>query len=316
MRILAALALGYYFLMGRTGAEAATGSAAQLPTGMTNGARSALDRAVGASLAAAAAAPATATKSERRVTRMGRVVYIPGGCSSVARPFDLVVHFNGAPPSLEPSFERSGIDGVLLIVNLGIGSGVYEDAFQMPSAFNQLLANLNDVVHEMCPTSAGVNRIALSAWSAGYGAVWRVLDRPSTAAKVDAVLLSDGLHAGFELGQERQRHVNTLQMAPFTLFADQAVTGQKLFAISHSSIQTPYASTTETATLLLSQQDVPRVTENSQGPRPGMVRTSHAERGEFHVQGFAGNDKPDHCDQLHAMGDTLFPYLLTRWARP
>ena len=35
-------------------------------------------------------------------------------------------------------------------------------------------------------------------------------------------------------------------------FADEAVNGRRLFAVTHSAIATPYASTTETADYLLS----------------------------------------------------------------
>jgi hypothetical protein len=316
MRILAALVLGYYLVVGRVGAEAGSGAhgAPALPTGMTASARSELDRAVGASLDEPPIAIDTAPL--RRVTHGGRVVFIPDGCASVKTSFDLVVHFHGAPPSLEPSFDRSGIEGVLAILNLGIGSGAYEDAFQAPAAFNDLLARVSDVVREMCPgAEAKVKRVALTGWSAGYGAVWRILDRQNSADRVDAVLLSDGMHVGFEPDKKRERVVNAAAMAPFTLFADRAVAGEKLFAITHSSIVTPYASTTETSSFLLQQENIPRVTQNLPGPRPNMMLLSRGDRGAFHVLGYSGNDKPDHCDQLHAMGDTLFPYLRERWAR-
>jgi hypothetical protein len=317
MRILAALVLGYYLVVGRVGAEIGGSSAgvAAVPTGMTAAARSELDRAVGASLEEVPANTA-ANRARRRVTQGGRVIYIPDGCASVAKPFDLVVHFHGAPPSLEPAFDKSGIGGVLAIVNLGIGSGAYEDAFQAPSAFSQFVARVVQVVTEMCPGAAPkVDRIALTGWSAGYGAVWRILDRQASADRVDAVLLADGMHAGFEPDKERQRVVNAAAMAPFTLFADRAVLGEKLFAITHSAIVTPYASTTETSSFLLQQENVARVPENEQGPRAGMTLLSRAQRGDLHVLGYAGNDKPDHCDQLHAMGETLFPFLRQRWTR-
>ncbi|HWA76185.1 MAG TPA: hypothetical protein VG937_27790 [Polyangiaceae bacterium] len=317
MRILAALVLGYYLVVGRVGAEIGSGSAGvtALPTGMTAAARSELDRAVGVSLEETSA-NAPASQSVRRVTHGGRVIFIPDGCSSVQKPFDLVVHFHGAPTSLEPTFEKSGIGGVLAIVNLGIGSGAYEDAFQAPSAFPQFVDRVAQVVGEMCPgASSNVARIALTGWSAGYGAVWRIIDRQSAANRVDAVLLADGMHAGFEPDKKRERVVNAAAMAPFTLFADRAVSGEKLFAITHSSIVTPYASTTETSSFLLQQENINRVPENVQGPRPNMTLLSRGDAGNFHVQGYAGNDKPDHCDQLHAMGETLFPYLRERWAR-
>ena len=65
-------------------------------------------------------------------------------------------------------------------------------------------------------------RIALSGWSAGYGAVFRVLDRERDAVRVDAVLLADGLHASLDQTSKYERHVSIDHMAPFTAFADEA----------------------------------------------------------------------------------------------
>ncbi|MFZ5894535.1 MAG: hypothetical protein ACOY0T_25960 [Myxococcota bacterium] len=316
MRILAALVLGYYFVVGRVGGDKGAGapSMPSVPVGMTAAARAELDRAIGATLDNQAP-KAAADAPQRRVTHGGRVVFIPNGCSSVQKPFDLVVHFHGAPTAMEPAFDKSGVGGVLAILNLGIGSGAYEDAFQSPGSFKDLLTRVTTVVGEMCPgASTSLGRIALSGWSAGYGAIWHIIDRQANADRIDAVLLSDGLHTGFEPDKKRERVVNSATMAAFTLFADRAVTGEKLFAITHSSIMTPYASTTETASFLLQQENVARVPLNEQGPRPNMIQTSRADRGSLHVMGYAGNDKPDHCDHLHAIGDTLFPYLRARWA--
>jgi len=317
MRILAALVLGYYFVVGRVGGDVGAGTSASpsLPVGMTTAARAELDRAVGVALDVQAPR-AQADAPMRRVTHGGRVIFIPNGCSSVQKPYDLVVHFHGAPTAMEPAFDKSGVGGVLAILNLGIGSGAYEDAFQSPGSFKELLTRVTSVVSEMCPgASMGLGRIALSSWSAGYGAIWHIIDRQANAERIDAVLLSDGLHVGFEPDKQRERLVNSASMAAFTLFADRAVNGDKLFAITHSSIVTPYASTTETASYLLQQENIARIPLNEQGPRPNMFQTSRADRGALHVMGYAGNDKPDHCDQLHAIGDTLFPYLHDRWAR-
>jgi hypothetical protein len=46
-----------------------------------------------------------------------------------------------------------------------------------------------------------------------------------------------------------------------------------------------------------------------------MTLTSRADRGALHVLGYTGVDAPAHCDHLHAMGDTLFPYLRDMWSR-
>jgi hypothetical protein len=67
MRILAALVLGYYLVVGRVGAEigATNSDMPPLPTGMTAAARGELDRAVGVALTE----DAESSQSERTVTR-------------------------------------------------------------------------------------------------------------------------------------------------------------------------------------------------------------------------------------------------------
>jgi hypothetical protein len=168
----------------------------------------------------------------------------------------------------------------------------------------------------MCPgASHTIKRIALSGWSAGYGAIWRILERNGSDERIDAVLLSDGLHGGF-VGPSRSRQVDPLPMEPFAQFSEQAVRGDKLMAITHSSIMTEtYASTTETADFLINDNGLCRARLHAQGPRADMVMTSRVDAGNLHIQGYAGDDKLAHCDQLHAIGDTLLPWLAARWGQ-
>lgn len=309
MRVLAAIALGYFLVVGKLGGHA---PAPQLSAGLMDAARSELDRTLSVSLEQPRHFEPELDTPKRRVAPGSRVISLSAGCRAAAQPYDLLIHFHGAPPVVESAFEKSGIDGVLVVYNWGIGSGAYEDAFASPGSFNQIVANITNGVRELCPQAAAPKRIGLSAWSAGYGAVWRILDRAADAARIDSVLLSDGLHAGF-VGNERERRVNPAQMAAFELFADQAVADKKLFAITHSTIATPYASTTETASYLLEAEGVPRIPVSMPGPRPDMELTSRADSGSFHVRGFAGQDKPAHCNHLYAFGDLLLPYLKERW---
>ena len=76
----------------------------------------------------------------------------------------------------------------------------------------------------------------------------------------------------------------------------QAKLGEKLFAITHSSIATDgYASTTECSRLLLKSLNVP-----TQGPWvSGGV-------GAFSVEGSPGDDKAAHITQFRQMDATLF----------
>ena len=37
-------------------------------------------------------------------------------------------------------------------------------------------------------------------------------------------------------------------------------------------------------------------------------------RGDFHIKGFEGTDKPAHIDHIKGMYDLVYPYLKARWA--
>jgi hypothetical protein len=317
MRILAALVLGYFFVVGKVGAELGADPAkpeALLP-GLARAARGDLDQALSLSLTEPAAPFDAALDTPKRSVAPGsRVVSLPFGCRSVSKPYDLLVHFHGAPAVMETAFERSGIDGALVIYNLGIGSGAYETPYSEPASYDRMLESVRVAVRELCPSAAAPKRVALSGWSAGYGAILHIIDRAKDAARVDAVLLADGMHVGFE--PEGNRKVSALSMAPFTLFADEAVAGHKLFAVTHSSIQTPYASTTETAEFLLDAEGLPVDRREVPGPRPGMTQTSRADREGFHMRGYSGDDKSAHCDHLFAFGELLLTPLHERWSKP
>jgi hypothetical protein len=310
MRLIPALVLSYFTSVSGSGGEA---PATPLAAGMTRPAIAEIDQALGFGLAPKAVAfdPSLDTP-KRLVTTGGRVISLPNGCRTVSRPYDLLVHFHGAPSSLEPTFERSDVDAVFVILNLGLGSGRYDEAFRYGASFDALLTRTTVALRDMCPNAAPqAARVGLSAWSAGYGAVFRILERD--ANRVDAVLLADGLHASFAPGGKSEHRIALEQIAPFLTYADDAVAGKKLFAITHSAIETPYASTTQTADFLLAQESAERERVNAPGPRPSMKPSSRADAGDFHVMGFEGGNEKAHCDHLHAFGDTLLPYLKRRW---
>ena len=97
---------------------------------------------------------------------------------------------------------------------------------------------------------ARLRRVALSAFSAGYGAVRGLLNQPGFTDKVDAVLLLDGIHTGY---MPLDHSLDMERLKPFSRFAEQAAAGKKLMSITHSEI-TPngdYAGTHESTDALL-----------------------------------------------------------------
>jgi hypothetical protein len=246
--------------------------------------------------------------------RMGYAdIYIPSFFQAERGSYDVVFHFHGIAALQEDNVERSHLNAIVVSVTLGIGSGAYSGFYESPRAFDSLVERTQREVEKSGRApGARLGRIALSAWSAGFGAVGQILSQPGNVDRIDAVLLADGLHANYLNG----RKINDAALAKYASFAAAAMRGDKLFALTHSSIQTEgYPSTTDTIGQLLTLTDVAKTaTPGKVGPR-GMRMIYQSDRGDFHVKGYEGMGIPDHIDHIKGMHDTVFPYLKARWSR-
>jgi hypothetical protein len=273
--------------------------------------------------AAPVVAPAPAEKrgTPLRIPGARSLLIAPHGCEGLERKFDLLVHFHGAYTTVEPQLMQSGIDALYVVVNLGIGSGAYEEAFASKTSLTDYIESIRTRINQKCGgIERSVARVALSGWSAGYGGIYRALARPADADRIDAVLLADGMHVGFETATRTARTPRTARaaaMEPFRAFAERAGTGEKLMAVTHSAIVPPgYASTTLTASFLVDALHADSKPLTLPPPRADMQPTRRAERGSLFIDGYAGGDAPAHCTHLYAIGATLWSRLQARWSRP
>jgi len=222
--------------------------------------------------------------------------------------FDLVVHFLGAAWLPEQAVAALGSNTVAAVVNLGAGSGVYDRAFTDPAAFDTLLAGVVREISAATGKAARIGHVTLVGFSAGHGAVRAILREPRHFARVDAVLLLDGMHTSYVpegTVVAAGGVLDTTNLVAFANFARAAVRGEKRFLVTHSEIfPGTFASTTETADWLLRALGVRRTPVLKWGPR-GMQQTSEVRAGRFELLGFAGNSAPDHIDQLHGMPEFL-----------
>ncbi len=212
----------------------------------------------------------------------------------------LFIHFHGAAWLAETAAAELKNTAVIT-VQLGSGSSVYAKPFLTPNAFADLLAEAE--------AKAGCKfaPIALTAWSAGYGAVREILNVPENFASVERVLLLDGLHTGYVNNQPgpQESQLETDKLAVFLRFAREAVAERKRMFITHTEIfPGTFASTTETADWLLGELQLARKPVLKWGPL-GTQQLSEAKQGGFTLAGFAGNSAPDHVDQLHALPEWL-----------
>lgn len=224
--------------------------------------------------------------------------------------FDLVIHFHGHEAARKEWV--SAVSGVVLAgIDLGTGSGAYLQKFEDPTAFPTLIKSIEEGVAKQANLPrAAARRIALTSWSAGYGATLQILGTEEGKRRVDAVFLLDGLHTGY-----LDAGMNTKKLRPLVEFARRAAGEKKLLVVSHSSIIPPnYASTTETAQYLAwAAGGRPHAPDRKESYRLGLKEISRYSRGSLHIRGFEGNEAIDHCAHFGMLGYSARQFLASRW---
>jgi hypothetical protein len=274
-------------------------------------------------------------RADEKLDRSGRTAFSGGYLTltpDFASPdgvYDLVIHFHGNTELVEQSLAHAKIGAVFVPQNLGIGSGAYERTFSRRGAFEDLLSRVDAAMKRRGLANARLGRIALVAWSAGYGGVLRILAQPALAERVDAVILLDCLHIGHRPGTRKPA---TDQIAPWERFARWAVSGQKLFVITHSEI-TPasFVGARQTTDILLQRLGILRYAGGEEAAIPDVPAATGvlpkrlrlplspltlADRGKLIVRGYAGMEPEHHIYHLMEMGSIALPDLASWWARP
>lgn len=224
------------------------------------------------------------------------------------RRLNLVIHFHGAAWVVEQAIAARHDNTIAVIVNLGSGSGAYHRPFADPATFDSLLARTGAAFQAATGHALQTDRITLTGFSAGHGAIRAILLDSAHAARITAILLLDGMHTSY-VPEGRvladSGVLDTTNLVAFAAFARRAVASQARFLITHSEIfPGTFASTTETADWMLRSLGLRRTPLLRWGPR-GMQQLSTVRSGQFLLHGYAGNSAPDHVDQLHAMPELL-----------
>lgn len=254
----------------------------------------------------------------------GGIVVVPKSFHTTDGTYDLLVHFHGNTAVVKESVEVADLNVMVAMVNLGVGSAPYEEAYAVPGTWEKLLESIDRAVRDRGVRAPRLRRVALSGWSAGYGAISTILQVRRGRENLDAILMLDGIHCGFE-----NTGLNPRQLAPFASAAKKAAAGEMLFTITHSAIDPKaYASTTATADYLLdavgAHRDAPEPAppylslESMKGAvakalEKKMVPTSEAHKGSFIVRGYKGEEPEHHMAHLFQMGATVLPDLVQRW---
>lgn len=246
------------------------------------------------------------------VTRAGNVVVMAPGAVSDDGSYDVLVHFHGVHTALEPALRQSGLHAVLVVVNVGIGTKAYRERYSVEGMFDALLRGLRaQIARRRNLPGAHERHVAVSAWSAGFGAVVSLLRQPAVFARIDALFLADALYVAYI--DPRRRIPSDQQLAPLVEFAKLAKSGRRLFGLTHTNVPTVgYSNTADSAHRLLQLVDlVETPVEASVASDPSI--STRLDQGNLHVLGFVGADRSAHVHQQWAIGATLWSRLAQRW---
>lgn len=218
----------------------------------------------------------------------------------------LFVNFHTAAYVTHHAAESSGVDLIGVTINLGGGSSAYGNPFADSTVFPRLLKGIDSVLRHL-NVRASWDRVALAGFSAGYGAVRKILSQPENRARVDAALLLDGIHASYipdRIPLAEGGRIDSTNLETFLSFAREVMNAgaTKRFLITHSEVfPGTFVSTTESTDWLIAQLGLKRTAVLQWGPM-GMQQTSVVRAGHFEIRGFAGNSGVDHGDHLHGVG--------------
>jgi hypothetical protein len=252
-----------------------------------------------------------------RKLRVGRIAIPQKGGHTKDFGYDVLVHFHGQT-AMRMTLAQVARGVAFVGIDLGIASGPYQDAFASAEAWPALKRSIESALKAQSgDPRAHIRHIALTAWSAGYGAVNEILKHDK--AGIDAVVLLDGLHAAWDPTHNNHTTGNDViagPIAPTLEFAKMALKGEKIFVFSHSEIDPPgYPSTRLTADMLMRELGLKRhPVANSSSDKFGLYGTVDT-RG-VHIWSYRGGDKAAHCTHLTHIDRAVRDILEPAWHTP
>jgi hypothetical protein len=252
-----------------------------------------------------------------RNLRIGRITIPRKGGHTADVGYDVIVHFHGKSAVRKTLVQVAR--GVAFVgIDKGVGSGRYSEPFKKPKVFPALRRSIVGALREHTGDQrAHIRHLALSAWSAGYGAINEILKHGSEG--IDAVVLLDALHAGWNRTHPRRdgtiRSASTANIAPTVEFARRALAREKIFIFTHSHVDPlDYPSTALTADLLLAELGQQRKPVARSGDR--FYQTGAVDVGGLHVWSYRGTDELAHCAHISLIARAVRDVLEQAWDTP
>jgi hypothetical protein len=247
---------------------------------------------------------------------LGRALIPQKGGHTDDMGFDVLVHFHGGD-AIRKTLVQVTRGLVLVLVDKGAGGGGYSRAMSSPAAYPELRRSIEGTLKRHCRDGrAHIRHLALSSWSAGSVAINKVLAQEHDA--IDAVIVLDGLHAGYKPGVTKFPALPNLNVAfiqPALDLSRRALRGETMFVLTHSDVDPgTYPSTALTADLLLHELGLKRSRVHPGADPYG--QTSAVDQQGLHVWGYRGREQMAHCSHIRHIARIVTEILEPAWDTP
>ncbi len=219
---------------------------------------------------------------------------------------DLLVHFHGDPQTYWNNAQYAKLNAIIVTVNYSGLSRAYSTPFSNASNPTLFQTVVNEALTKVraetdIPDTLQWDKLGVSSFSAGYGAVREILKSSTYRNDIDALLAADSLYAttagdGTPLDS---------QMVDYKTYAAAAKAGTKTFLFSHSQVPTyTYETTGECGDELMQSLGISASAYNVNGL--GTLNFyRHAKSGNFELWGATGTDGDSHLEHLRYIGEFL-----------
>jgi hypothetical protein len=249
--------------------------------------------------------PAVTGRTFTLPTSANHKLFIPDTLDLTGDDVDVLVHFHGDPATVNNNAGYAGLNAVIVNVTYSGFSSAYSTPFSDPALFGNVMDGALTTLRAQPDVALTVNwdQLSISSFSAGYGAVRKILQQPTYFDQIDGLLMADSLYASFTSSSDHTPLAS--QMVDFKAYAQAAANGTKTMFVSHSQVQTyTYANTAETADDLMQHVGVTPTSVNESGL--GTLQFyRRAQTGNFGVWGATGADAAAHSKHLQYMAHWL-----------
>jgi hypothetical protein len=219
---------------------------------------------------------------------------------------DVLVHFHGDTTTYVGQVKSAKLNTIVLTCNYGAASSAYQTPLTTnPSVYANMLTEALAKVQQQADFADNLqwDKLTVSSFSAGYGAVREILKNPTQFNDIDCLVSTDTIYASYTSNLDHTPLDS--QMVNFRSFAQQAKIGAKTMFLTHSQVPTPgYCSTIDTADDILSFIGV-APTATSEIGAGGVQYYRKAAAGNFKMYGATGSDGTSHLLHLQQSSQWL-----------